>query len=101
MPKRIVIEKYKGHYIRVENTWFSGASLFINEQMVDHTNRLIAMDPNEVLLSTKIDIDGKTEQIDVSIASGLTNIQIKISINGMYFAGDKIGSERLPGYQAT
>lgn len=101
MPKRIVIEKYKGHYIRVENTWFSGASLYINEQMVDHTNRLIAMDPNEVLLSAMINIDGKATQIDVSIASGLTSIQIKISIDGKYFAGDKIGSEMLPSYRAT
>jgi len=99
MPKTIIIEKYKGHYIRVENTWFSGASLYIDEQMVDHTNRLVAMDGNEVLLSATIDIDGKSTQIDVS-CEAIWRVKIKISINGKYFAGDQIGNEILPSYQA-
>ncbi|MBL4617147.1 MAG: hypothetical protein JKY46_05585 [Robiginitomaculum sp.] len=99
MPKKIVIAKYKDHYIRVENTWFSGASLFIDDKMVDHTNRLIAMDPNEVLLSATIDIDGMSEQIDVSFEV-IWVVKFKISIDGKYFAGDQIGSERLPSYQA-
>ena len=100
MPKKIILAKYKGHYIRVENTWFSGASLFIDEKMVDHSNRLIAINPNEVLLSATIDIDGKSEQIDVSFEV-IWVVKIKISIDGKYFAGDQIGSEILPNYQAT
>lgn len=100
MPKKIIITKYKDHYIRVENTWFSGASLYIDEQLVAHTNRQIATDGNEVLLSAKIDIDGKTEQIDVSFQA-LLSVKIKISINGRYIAGDQIGTENLPDQVPT
>ncbi|MCF6292564.1 MAG: hypothetical protein L3J04_04120 [Robiginitomaculum sp.] len=77
-----------------------GGQTSIAEQIVDHTNRLVAMNGNEVLLSTAIAIDGKATQIDVS-CEAIWRVKIKISINGKYFAGDQIGSEILPSYQAT
>lgn len=87
MPVKDLNVTYKGKKIRVENTWFSGAKLYIDGDCRDTTIRLIALDKERPILSASIETDTGSEIIEVFIIA-VMNVKIKIHANGEMIAGE-------------
>ena len=88
MPVKELNAVYKGKKTRVENTWFSGAKLYIDGDCRDTTSRLIAMDKQRPILSASIETETGTEIIEVFIIA-IMNVKIKVHANGEFIAGEK------------
>jgi len=58
MPKKTIIGEYKGHRFVAENTWFSGAKLFHNNELIATNNDWVAVDKDNALMSANVMIDG-------------------------------------------
>ncbi|MCF6274940.1 MAG: hypothetical protein L3J05_04170 [Robiginitomaculum sp.] len=87
MPKKQIFTRYKDHDIRVDNTWLSGAELYVNDERMDKTEQLLALNPAEALLSTTITTDDGIETIEVFMLALLT-VKIQIHANGQVIAGE-------------
>lgn len=87
MPVKELIVPYKGKKIRVKNTWFSGAKLYIDGDCRDTTQQLFSANGNKPILSTSIEAENEKEIIEVFITAILT-VKIKIHVNGEFLAGE-------------
>ena len=87
MPVKELSITYKGKKIRVENTWFSGAKLYIDGDCRDTTNRLINVDSTKPLLSASIETESGSEIIEAFIVAIMTT-KIKLHANGEFIAGE-------------
>tara|TARA_B100001142_G_scaffold308692_1_gene340450 strand:- start:467 stop:730 length:264 start_codon:yes stop_codon:yes gene_type:complete len=74
---------HEGHKIRVVNTWFGGAKLYIDGECRDTTRAFIAL--GETLLSARLNEAG--DIVEVSISAILTT-KAKISVNKTQIGGD-------------
>ncbi|PKM18386.1 MAG: hypothetical protein CVV11_13790 [Gammaproteobacteria bacterium HGW-Gammaproteobacteria-15] len=88
MPKKTVVGEYQGHKITVENTWFGGAKLFHNNDLVATNNDFFAVKKSVPLMSGKITINGVEHLIQV-FGYALITVKLQIKINGKYLAGDR------------
>ncbi len=88
MPEKQIFTRYKDHDIRVENTWLSGARLYINNKCVDETDKFLAVEPNTPLLTAEIMTDDGIETIDILMLAILT-VKIQIHANGKLISGEK------------
>jgi len=86
MKKQIYV-RYNDNDIRVENTWFFGARLYINEDLIDETTQLFALNPNTALLSGTIETNGAVDKIEVFMLALLTT-KMQIHVNGKLLAGE-------------
>jgi hypothetical protein len=86
MPKKDVVANYKGHQIRVTNTWLGGAKLYVDGDCRDTSNDLFSLGRKPVL-SCSLELDGAKERIEVYLRA-ITGVLIKISANGVHIAGD-------------
>lgn len=86
MPKKEVIAEYKGNQIRVVNTWFGGAKLYINGDCKDTCSDSIA-NSKTPSLSASIGQGEEKEIIEVFIKAILT-VKIKICADGKQIGGE-------------
>lgn len=86
MPKKEIVADFKGHQIRVVNTWLGGAKLYIDGDRRDTCNDFIAKS-NTPSLSASIEHDGKKELIEVYVKAIVT-VKIKICANGQQIGGE-------------
>ncbi len=91
MPKKQIFTRYKDHDIRVDNTWLSGARLYVNNKCVDEAEQLLALNPAESLLNTTITTDEGIETIEVFFLALFTT-KIQIHANGQLIAGENFNS---------
>jgi hypothetical protein len=82
--QKVWFADYDGHTIRVVNTWFGGAKLYINGECKDTTSAFIAL--GETLLSAKLNDSG--DIVEVSISAVLTT-KAKILVNKTQIGGDR------------
>lgn len=75
--KSIFKALYNNHEIRVENTWFSGERLYINNELQDET---ISFFP-PVRLTGHILENGEKIPVKANIYSGFVSIQCSLFIN--------------------
>ena len=78
------LAEYDGHSIRVVNSWFGGAKLYIDGDIRDSTNALFAV--GEKLLSAKINDKGDIVEI---IIHATFSTKVKILVNDYQIGGDK------------
>ena len=88
MPEKQIFTRYKDHDIRVENTWLSGAKLYVNNEQVDETTQMLALSPNTPLLATTITTPSGTETIEIFVMAILT-VKMQIHANGQLISGEK------------
>ena len=74
---------FQGHEIRVVNTWFSGAKLYVDGECVDRTYRLIAL--GGIILSTKIEPNDLVIDVAMEVIS---EAKVKIYANNELIGGD-------------
>lgn len=79
--------EYKGHQIRVLNTWFSGAKLYVDGDCRDECKELVNVSRDRPLLSASLEIDGERHVIEVFIVSVVSTLA-KICVNGKQVGGD-------------
>lgn len=79
---------YENHEIRVVNTWFSGAKLYIDGDCCDTNTGLVATSTARPVLSGSIQLsDGQRHRVEVYVTSLLTT-KAKICVNGRQIGGD-------------
>ena len=75
--------RFQGHEIRVVNTWFNGAKLYVDGECVDRTYRLIAL--GGIILSTKIQPNNLVIDVAMEVIS---EAKVKIYANNELIGGD-------------
>jgi len=74
---------YKGHKIRVVNTWFSGAKLYVDDECKDTNQQLFSTDATRPILTAKLG----DESVEIFMKSILTT-KAKICVGGEQVGGD-------------
>ena len=87
MPVKELTAKFKGHDIRVVNTWFSGAKLYIDSDLQDTSQELFSVSGNRPLLSSSLTVDETRHTVEVFMKAILTT-KIKICVDGKMVAGE-------------
>ena len=67
---------YENNTIKVENTWFKGERLYVNDELQDDTKSLMSA----VLTGHLINSKGERENIKVNLG-GFTRVSCKLFIN--------------------
>ena len=88
MPLKILNTEFKGHKITVRSTWNSGASLLIDDKIVDKSEAENALDESMSFLSYILEVDGEIFLIEV-FAKVVFNVKLKICVNKKWIYGDK------------
>ncbi len=73
------------HQIRVTNSWFRGAALYV-DGVLRATNRSLIANPGQPTFTTPL-ADGKDSLVEVYFEAVIT-VKAKIIINGKKVAGD-------------
>lgn len=82
------IANFEGHEIRVVNTWFSGAKLYIDGDCRDENKQLIATSRDRPLLSANLpDASGRPRKLEVFLYS-VTITHAKICLDGTIIGGE-------------
>lgn len=84
--KKEVVARVEGVDIRVVNTWFSGAKLYIDGDCKDTSNSLFVSSGAPTLAGT-FDVNGQKHRVEVYMRAILT-VQIKIMVDGVMVAGE-------------
>ena len=87
MPVKELRAKFKGHDIRVVNTWFSGVKLYIDSDLKDTNQELFMLTSKRALLSSSLTVDDTRHTVEVFFKALLT-VKIKICIDGEMVAGE-------------
>lgn len=89
MTKELIAE-FEGHQIRVVNTWFSGAKLYIDGECRDTDTHFLILSAKTALLSARIDgRDGKQHIVEVHAVAWWT-VKLRISVDGRQIGGERI-----------
>ncbi len=72
----IWIANYENNTIKVENTWFKGERLYVNDDLQDDTKSLMSA----VLTGHLVNSKGERENIKVNLG-GFTKVSCKLFIN--------------------
>ncbi len=81
MQTQWIIE-HSGATIRFVNSWFSGAKLYVNGDLKDFDNSMLASSKNALLSGSFIDESGEREIVEVYVKSHLLSVGIFITSNG-------------------
>lgn len=87
MPLKTVSAQVGNTEIKVENTWFGGAKLLINGQVVAENKQIFSTSKTNPLMSVRTQIDGSERLIDV-FAYAIVTVKIKICVDGKLVGGD-------------
>ena len=88
MPKKTLHARVGDDRLRVENTWLSGVTLFLNDQAIGFNESLLAVDKNTPLISVDAVVDGKESLIEVFVWAILT-VKIQIAVDRVILKGTK------------
>ena len=88
MPKKTLHARVGDDRLRVENTWLSGVTLFLNDQAIGFNESLFAVDKNTPLISVDAVVDGKESLIEVFVWAILT-VKIQIAVDRVILKGTK------------
>jgi len=86
--KKIIVTVYQGVEIAVENTWFDGMRLYINQQLVCETRKLFSISDKEPVLIFEKEFDNEKKTIEIYCKAVFTT-KIKICIDKIIIGGEK------------
>ena len=89
MPKKTLHALVGSDRLRVETTWLSGATLFMNDQPIARNNGLFSASSQTPLLSAEATVNGSKSQIEVFVRAIFT-VKIQIRLNGTIVAGEEL-----------
>ncbi|MFD2176729.1 hypothetical protein [Veronia pacifica] len=89
MPKKTVETTIGNTHVKFGNTWFSGAKLFVDGELIVKDNSLFSLDKSSPFIAKRIIVDGAEHLIEVFVFAFWT-VKIKLCLNGRYVAGDMI-----------
>lgn len=87
MPIKTVVAHVGGTEIKVVNTWFSGAKLLVNQEVVAENNDYLALSKSKPLMTAKVLIEGSEKFVEV-FAFAVFTVKIKICVDGIQVAGN-------------
>lgn len=82
------IAVHDGHEIRVVNTWFQGARLYVDGQLCSENTDLFSISNRTPILATTISTcEGRSARLEVFIVAILTT-KARICVNGRQIGGN-------------
>ncbi|KAF0176532.1 MAG: hypothetical protein IV086_14635 [Hyphomonadaceae bacterium] len=87
MPAKEWVAEYKGHKIRVCNTWFFGAKLYIDGERRDTDNELLAFGAKPIMSARLVRDDSQSDLVEVFVRAVFT-VKAKIYADGKQIGGD-------------
>ena len=87
MPKKTIVARYGSREIQVENTWFNGLTLIVDDEHIARNNDLLALNKHKPILSTRVTLDGVERRIEV-FAYALWTAKLKICVDGTQIGGE-------------
>lgn len=87
MPRKAWIAQYKGHEIRVVNSWTGGVHLLIDGIRRDSNRRLLVPRWTRCLSARLEHDDGASDLVEVYVVA-LFTVKAQIRINEQPYAGD-------------
>ncbi len=83
------IAEYNGHRIRVQNTWFSGARLYIDGECRDICKQIFVVSGAFPRLSASfVNSDSQKHVVEVFLKAPFFTVQAKICVDGRQIGGD-------------
>jgi hypothetical protein len=82
--------RHAGRDLRVVNTWFSGARLYVDGDLRDTCTELVSVDATRPLLSASLDGPGGRSVVEVFIVSVVTT-KAMVCVDGVVVGGDLAG----------
>lgn len=88
--RTILTHTHKGRAIIVENTWFSGARLYIDGDIVAQTHKLMHLNRDVPVFTHDLETEGGTDRIEVFMDATRLKpvVHILLQINGETVARD-------------
>jgi hypothetical protein len=86
--KKEWVAEFQGHQIRVTNSWFGGAKLYINGEC-RATNKNLIADPSAPSLNARVKNDDTQSPLVEVFFEAIRTVKAKIFINGTLVAGDE------------
>jgi hypothetical protein len=86
--KRLSVD-YHEHKVEVTNSWFTGAKLYIDDNLVDRNYGIFALNKNKTLMKASIQINDSEHLIEVFAWAPCLSVNIKICANGQQISGDR------------
>lgn len=80
MPVAHYIAHHEGTPIRVENTWFAGARLYINEELCDRTEAFL-LPMERIVFQGRIGPGDEAPRVRVTCRSGIFEIPYRIFVD--------------------
>ena len=87
MPKKTITGTFADNSFSLENTWFSGAKLLHNGDVIANDNSLFALSKDKPMMSAKVMIDGSEATVE-AFGFALITVKLQIRVNGTKIAGD-------------
>lgn len=88
MPTKVVSCNFAGREVAVENTWFHGAKLLVDGEIVATNNDWFALDKKTPMMTAHVDFRQQLNaKIEVFMLA-LIKVKIQIKINDKKIAGD-------------
>ena len=86
--KKVIVAIFNGVEITVENTWFDGMRLYINQQLVCENKQLLSISDKEPVLIFEKEFDNEKKTIEIYCKAVFTT-KIKICIDKIIIGGEK------------
>lgn len=88
MPLKSVVAQFGNTEIKVENTWFGGARLLVDQKEVAVNKDYFALRKSKPLMTARVPIEGVERLIEIFV-SALFTVKIKICVDGAQVGGDR------------
>jgi hypothetical protein len=84
------VTEFQGHSIRVTNSWFGGAKLYIDGECRDVNTDTFAVSVDAPVLRARIDPNNMSSSLVEVFCKAIITVKAKIHIDGKKVAGDDI-----------
>jgi hypothetical protein len=90
MPTKTVSGEYMGHKVVAENTWFHGAKLIVNGDIVATYGDLFVLSKTKPIMTAHVDFPQQSKAKIEVFAFALFTVKMQIMVNGEKIAGDEL-----------
>ena len=84
--KKTLTKQYKGRLIKLENHWFNGFKIFVDEVLIHHDYRMVWIDKDKPFFEFKLKTSYGLESAAVFVNVGIADVDILFQVNGQTVA---------------
>ncbi|MEP1229685.1 MAG: hypothetical protein ABJG88_03320 [Litorimonas sp.] len=93
--KKTLERTYKARKIRLENHWFNGFKVFVDEVLIHHDHRMVWTDKDRAFFEFELKTQDGLEPVALFVDTGVVNIEILLQISGETIARTDVPPQRV------